>query len=143
MDSYGSSPKQDESKILESENPYLIGPSRLIDVMAAIQFLGTYRYYKVGFDYWHDRIKTEPRSACTWEEIFRQHPEFFRVNEDEKNVCLILRRARSKNFDVRSEEIVSPEERDGLPKHRFSRAPLSTSDVSTLVNAARQLLRGH
>jgi hypothetical protein len=44
------------------KNPYLKGAKRLADVIAAIQFLGTYKFYKVGFDYWEKRIKSPPKS---------------------------------------------------------------------------------
>ena len=125
-----------------NENPYLGGTDRLSDVLAAIQFLGTYRFYKVGFGYWKDRIKSKPKSAESWEQLFREHPEFFRVSDKEENVCLILRRARSKSFNVDTEETISRDERKALTdeaRERISRAPLSTTDLAVLLNAAIEL----
>ena len=125
-----------------TDNPYLRGTDRLADVLAAIQFLGTYRFYKVGFDYWHDRIKVDPKSADSWERVFRDHPEFFRVSDEEQNVCLILRRARPKNFNVDTGETITRTERKGLSerdRERITRAPLTTADLAVLLNAAIEL----
>lgn len=58
------------------KNPYMKGATRIADVIAAIQFLGTYKFYKVGFDYWEKRIKSPPKSALDWKIIFIKHPEF-------------------------------------------------------------------
>lgn len=123
-------------------NPYLLGTSRLTDVLVGIQFLGTYRFYKVGFDYLNDRVKETPKSAKSWKQLFREHPEFFRVSDEENNVCLILRRARAKNFNVDTEEKITRDERKALlkeQKKRISREPLTTSEVATMMSTAIEL----
>ena len=131
-----------QGKTTMNDNPYLLGTNRPSDVLVGIQFLGTYRFYKVGFDYWNERIKVKPKSADSWEELFREHPEFFRVSDEEQNICLILRRARSKSFNVDTGETITRDERKALSdkeKERISREPLSTSDVATLMTAAMEL----
>ncbi len=123
-------------------NPYLLGTNRLSDVLVGIQFLGTYKFYKVGFDYWNERTKVGPKSADSWEELFRDHSEFFRVSDEEQNVCLMLRRARPKDFNVDTGETITRNERRTLTreeKGRITRAPLSTSDVAMLMTTAMEL----
>ncbi len=123
-------------------NPYLLGTPRLADVIAGIQFLGGYKFYKISLTYWEDRIKFPPKSAKSWEELFRQHPEFFRVSEEERNVCLMLRRARTKNFNVDTLETISKDERRVLSseqKKRITRQPLNTNDITALISTAVEL----
>jgi len=143
-----------------SDEPYNMGTRRLVDVLAAIQFLGTYRFYKISLESWRKRIKFEPKSEVPWERLFSDHPEFFRIStyeEDEddnegvddddvtskdKRVCLVLRRARPKNFNVDTGETVTRDERKALSekeRRRISRAPLEPSDLSVLLNAAIEL----
>lgn len=39
------------------ESPYITEAGRLSDVIAAIQATATYRFYKLDFEGWADRIK--------------------------------------------------------------------------------------
>ena len=63
----------------KGQNPDL-KKDRLADVIAAITTLGTYKYYKLDFAGWADRISGPTKDAAYWENIFREHSEFFRVN---------------------------------------------------------------
>ena len=40
----------------KSGSPYLNDDNRLGDVIAAIQAMGTYKFYKLSFDNWADRV---------------------------------------------------------------------------------------
>ena len=126
----------------KGNNPYLKGSNRLADVLTGIQFLSTYRFYKVGFDYWQDRIKMEPRSADSWKDVFKNNPEFFRVSESEGNVCLLMRRAKPSDYDVDTTATVTRHERSDLSekeKDRITRAPLDTQEKQMLMKMAVDL----
>jgi hypothetical protein len=86
-------------EIMMRESPYLKA-DRLADVLAALQFLGQHDDYKLSVADWNKYMATTPRSAgegsaSSWETIFREHPEFFRTN-DEGLVSLVWRRAVAK-----------------------------------------------
>ena len=66
-----------------SKSPYL-KDQRLADVIAAIQAMGTYKYYKLPFAGWSKRITGSEGKAEEWKAIFIEHPEFFRLNNDEQ-----------------------------------------------------------
>ncbi len=68
---------------MQESSPYL-KPDRLGDVIAALQFLGQYDDYKLSVEKWTDKLATMPRSSDekSWSEVFSEHPEFFRKNED-------------------------------------------------------------
>jgi hypothetical protein len=127
---------------MENTNHYLLGIDRLSDVLAAIQFLGTYKFYKISLEYWDGRMKNKPKSADSWKQLFIDHPEFFRYSEEEGNVCLIMRRARPKNYNVDTGEIIDRAELEkmtGKAKERISREHLSPSEIATLMNVAIDL----
>ena len=91
----------------------------------------------MGLSYWR-----KCRKADYWENIFREHPEFFRVDSTNRNASLVWRRTYQKLYNVDSEEKISREEFRNLTtdqKKRISRSPLTNSDISTLVNAAINL----
>jgi len=115
---------------------------RLADVIAAIQFLGIYKFYKLKVEDWADRIGVEPVSAREWLTIFKDHPEFFRVGPSEKKVSLVWRRAYQKRFDVDTEQLITREEyrsRDAKAQSRVTRAPLEDTQIATLVRTAIDL----
>jgi len=41
---------------MAAKSPYLNDTGRLADVIAAIQAMGTYKFYKLDFEGWADRI---------------------------------------------------------------------------------------
>lgn len=88
-----------------NDSPYLKS-SRLRDVITALQFLGKYRKYRLYFHdsqsgdkdktpSWDQKIAISPISSNSWREIFEEHPEFFRKDQDPKDlfVSLVWRRA--------------------------------------------------
>jgi hypothetical protein len=57
-------------------SPYLKNPQRLSEVIAAIQVLGTYKYYKRNFVDWAKAISGDKEKGEFWKNIFLDHPEF-------------------------------------------------------------------
>jgi len=125
-----------------SKSPYITNPNRLADVNSAIQVMGVYKFYKLDFKGWADRITGDEKQAEYWEKIFGQHPEFFRLDAERKKASLVWRRNYPKRFDVDKEQKITKEEFYKLTdeqKARISRDPLTNSDISTLINTAINL----
>lgn len=72
-----------------SKSPYIKNNQRLADVVAAIQVMGTYKYYKLDFEGWADRISGDSNQAEYWEKVFEEHPEFFRLDSKRKKASLV------------------------------------------------------
>jgi hypothetical protein len=79
-------------------SPYLSDPSRLADVIAAIQAMGTYKFYKLDFKGWADRISADESRGEYWKKIFEQHPEFFRLDGKREKASQIWRRQYPRRF---------------------------------------------
>lgn len=123
-------------------NYYTGNPNRLADVIAAIQVMGTYKYYNLEFSEWAHRICGDREQGGYWKNIFEQHPEFFRLNKQRERASLVWRRNYQKLYDVDAEEKIRKEEYRSLTKEqkkRISRNPLTNSDISTLINTAIEL----
>ncbi|MCK5747837.1 MAG: hypothetical protein KAH44_16585 [Oricola sp.] len=122
-----------------NQSPYVSDERRLAEVIAAIQTLGTYRFYKMDFKGWADRISGDESLAGHWEKIFKEHPEFFRLDASRKQASLVIRRQHSKLFNVDTHAEIT---KDGFKalceedKQRISRSPLSPEEISTLINTA-------
>jgi hypothetical protein len=111
----------------KEKSPYLSDPERLADVIAAIQAMSTYKFYKLDFAVWADRIVGDDTKAAHWKSVFEEHPEFFRLDAGHVKASLIWRRQHQKRFDVDSESKITKEEFDSLTlqqKARVSRTPL-------------------
>ena len=122
--------------------PYISNKNRLADVIAAIQVMGTYKFYKLDFSGWADRIVGDESKGEYWRNIFEEHPEFFRLDSKRERASLVWRRNYQKLYDVDKEEKISREAYIALSpeqKKRVSRTPLTNSDISTLVNTAINL----
>ena len=125
-----------------AHSPYLNEPNRLAEVLSAIQVMGTYKFYKLDFSGWADRINGDKNQADHWKKIFEEHPEFFRLDVGRERASLVWRRTYTKHYDVDREEKISRAEFFQLSdeqKTRISRRPLTNSDISTLISAAIQL----
>ncbi|MFY0591972.1 hypothetical protein [Roseivirga sp.] len=127
---------------IKIKSPYLNHPNRLADVIAAIQALGSYKFYKLSVEKWADRI-TGSKDEENWKTVFKEHPEFFRFDSDRKRVSLVLRRNYRRNYDVDLEQRLTYEELQELKTKdksrlddRISREPLSNSDIAILVSTA-------
>jgi len=127
------------------KTPYTENDNRLADVIAAIQVMGTYKFYKLLFADWADRIEGRSERSDYWKAIFEQHPEFFRLDSKRERASLVWRRNYQKLYDVDREEKISREAYKKLSdnqKQRISRTPLTNSDISTLINTAINLHGG-
>lgn len=123
-------------------SPYLRDPGRLGDVIAAIQAMATYKFYKLSFSDWADRISADEAQAEKWKFLFLEHPEFFRLDSAKEKASLVWRRQFPKRYDVDSERILTVAEYNTLTndqKVRVSRVPLSSSDIKALVDTAVNL----
>lgn len=123
-------------------SPYLKESTRLADVISAIQVMGTYKFYKLDFGGWADRITGDETQTEHWQQVFEEHPEFFRLDSDRLKASLVWRRNYQKLYDVDREEKITREQFQNLnnaEKNRISRNPLTNSDISTLLTTAIQL----
>lgn len=123
-------------------SPYLKDDQRLGDVIAAIQVLGTHKFYKQDFAKWSQRISGDTRQADHWRKVFEEHPEFFRLDSERKEASLVLRRQRQKLYNVDEEAVWSKAKYralDDVQKKRFSRNPLTTTEIEALVDVAINL----
>lgn len=123
-------------------SPYLKYDNRLADVIAAIQVMGVYRFYKLDFAGWADRISGDRNQADKWEKVIADHPEFFRIDQTKTKASLVWRRNNSKNYDVDTRAEIPKADFLALSakqKTRISRSPLGNNDISTLINSAINL----
>ena len=121
------------------KSPYLLAPNRLADVIAAIQVMGTYKFYKLPFDDWADRISGDSSRGAYWQNIFEQHGEFFRLDGPRQRASLVWRRQYPKRFHVDDEKVLTKAEYSALDdeaKERVSRVRLTPSDIKTLIDTA-------
>lgn len=117
-------------------NPYL-QENRLQDVIAAITALGTYKFYKLDFSGWAERISGTAKGGIFWEKIFREHPEFFRINSDDGKASLVWRRQFPRNHNVDSDDQF--DDPASAPADRISRRPLEPSELTALIGIAVSL----
>lgn len=123
-------------------SPYLADANRLGDVIAAIQAMAVYKFYKLPFSGWADRISADEKQAEKWKVVFLQHPEFFRLDSAREKASLVWRRQFPKRFDVDTERVLSVAEYAALTseqKARVSRIPLTPGDIKALVDTAVSL----
>ena len=124
------------------KSSYLRDPRRLADLIAAGQVLGTYKFSSRPAERWLKRLGRRPVSADTWLQIFEAHPEFF-TKDDLSLVSLVRRRNKERNYDTHIGQVVprdvalvlkaaDPE----ASATRLSRAPLSSDEISKLIDIA-------
>ena len=124
------------------DSPYLKGATRLGDVIAAIQAMAVYKFYKLSFEEWADRISADKAQADRWRTVFLEHPEFFRLDGAREKASLVWRRQFPRRYDVDAERVLTLAEYDSLPAERsarVSRIPLSSGDIKALVDTAVNL----
>jgi hypothetical protein len=130
------------SKTSTEESFYLTEPNRLGDVISAIQAMATYKFYKLSFEDWADRIAGDKNQAARWKTVFEQHPEFFRLDSPRAKASLVWRRQFPKRYSVDLERTLSNQEFDALEtpeKLRVSRIPLGAAEIKTLIDTAVNL----
>lgn len=125
-----------------TNSPYLKDDARLADVIAAIQAMSIYRFYKLDFAGWSDRISGESDKGEHWRQVFIEHPEFFRLDSAREKASLVARRQHPKNYNVdtrRQIETTELREMDESQKARISRSPLSQEEIASLIQTAVEL----
>lgn|SRR5690606_14947169 len=122
---------------------YLTKPGRLSDVIAAIQVMATYKFYKLPFKSWSERISGTDALTEHWRQVFIQHPEFFRLDGKLEKASLVWRRQYPRSYHVDEERKLLKEELLDLSNEeratRVSRVPLTPTDISTLLKVAIDL----
>ena len=123
-------------------SPYLKDPGRLGDVIAAIHAMATYKFYKLTFVDWADRMSADATQAAKWKAIFEEHPEFFRLDSAREKASLVWRRQFPKRYDVDTQEVLTSVEYHALSEQqqlRVSRVPLAPADIKALIDTAVNL----
>jgi hypothetical protein len=126
---------------MSNESPYL-KPGRLPDIIAAIQALATYKYYKLEFSRWSERLSADGSRAEHWKAVFEQHPEFFRLDTKRERASLVWRRQLPKLFDVVSMKAISRDDYAKLDvsQHKdISRVPMEPKEITALIDVAVKL----
>ena len=144
------------------KSPYVEQPSRLADIIAAIQVMGTYKYYKLDIGKWGKRIRDigesdgEAESSNQdeagsrqaqinenkWIAVFDEHPEFFRLGDKKNKASLVWRRSYPKLFDTDDLKEIEPAKYKGLTKEqkkKISRKPLTIEQIDLLIRTAIDL----
>ncbi|EGV43576.1 N-carbamoyl-L-amino acid amidohydrolase [Bizionia argentinensis JUB59] len=125
------------------QSPYIKYENRLADVLAAIQVMAIYRFYKLDFESWSMRISGDKSNSAHWKKIFEEHPEFFRFNNDEGKVSLAWRRSKQRRYHVDLNKEITLEEINNLStteaKERISRSPLNSTEIQSLITTAIDL----
>ena len=125
-----------------ADSAYLENDKRLADVIAAIQTLAIYKFYKLDFAGWADRITGDPALAFHWKRVFEQHPEFFRLDSKRERASLVWRRQHQKLFHVDLGKEISRQEYLALSseeKLRVSRTSLDSTEITALIDTAIKL----
>lgn len=111
--------------------------------MSAIQAMGSYKFYKRDFAGWSKAICGDANQADFWKAVILEHPEFFRLNTEKDKASLVWRRNYPRNYHVDKHKTLTDIELSNLGeddrKNRVSRMPLSSSDISVLIDTAIDL----
>lgn len=125
-----------------AKSPYLNSDRRLGDVIAAIQLLGTYQWANREIGNWAKQLDTpETSGEAAWSSVFREHPEFFRINDLGK-ASLRWRHAYDRTYNTKTRETITIEEFDQLnekEKQIYSRPPLAAEQIQSLMATAVEL----
>ena len=119
--------------------PYLSNGRRLADLLAAIQVLAAYTFSSQKYEFWVDKLG-EPFSAASWNDIFADHPEFFRVNGEW--ISLRWRHAYDRTYSHQRARDLTHDEIAGLSEEergKLTRKPLESDQIEALMNTAIEL----
>ncbi|MEA2575854.1 MAG: hypothetical protein QOH93_3152 [Chloroflexia bacterium] len=124
-----------------TKSPYLANDWRLADVVAALQLLSSYKWASRRVEDWAETLG-KPLSGKSWEEIFTNHPEFFRLN-DKGWASLRWRHAYDRNYHVERGVELTPDElsemSEGEKDEALSRKALSADQTEALIKTAIDL----
>jgi hypothetical protein len=123
----------------KSKYPYLI-PSRLADVIAAIQAMANSERSSLPCAIWAENISGTPDRADHWRNVFDAHTELFRKSpNDHDHYALIWRRSMPRRFYRPTRTLLSEPEFAALTPDQqalASRPPIPDGQVKTLVDIA-------
>lgn len=128
---------------MAQRSPYL-KDWRLADVIAALSVMGRYPYSSRPAEDWADRLDV-PRSGTSWRQVFDEHPEFFRVsNEEEGWASLRLRHGFDRTYSVLRQRELSFEELSQISPESeaykdLTRRPLTPEEIESLTQIAISL----
>ncbi|MEO1224520.1 MAG: N-carbamoyl-L-amino acid amidohydrolase [Pseudomonadota bacterium] len=124
------------------DSPYL-EPCRLGDVIAAIQVLAYYKFYRLDVAEWAERISGDRSLAEGLGMVFHDHPEFFQLSTGDRGpkAALVARRSFTRSYDVDAGEGISKAEAmkrrdDADAWSRLSRRPLTPDETAVLIRTA-------
>jgi len=78
-------------------------PGRLQEVLALIQVLSLDEYSHRTESGMVAELQGNPSSSDSWTDLAREHPEFFRVRSDDKNIALVARHVMPRDGDRKRE----------------------------------------
>ena len=127
------------------DSPYL-EPCRLGEVIAALQVLAAYKFYRLEVAAWAERIAADGADPAALEALFRDHPEFFQLTGAGKDAraCLVARRSFTRSYDVDdyvevTKETAMTRRDDPEAWSRLSRRPLTPEETAVLLRTAIDL----
>ena len=126
----------------KNKSPYLT-EGRLSDIVSAIPVLGAYEQYASrGVKEWSEKLGA-PTSSEGWQDVFEQHPEFFRTHVDGQKVWAGVRWrwALDRDYDpVTGKKIPRNEIQSNSDQlSRLTRAPLSSDQIEALISTAIEM----
>jgi hypothetical protein len=101
--------------------------------------MGAYIWASRKVSAWSEKLG-DPLSAGGWEKIFKEHPEFFRVNEEW--ISLRWRHGYDRNYSVSQARELSSIEIAALSKEEkddLTRRPLTSDQIEALMKTAIEL----
>jgi hypothetical protein len=122
------------------KSPYLRNGWRLADVIAALQVMGSQTISSRLVSKWEEKLG-QPVSAPSWDIIFREHPEFFRLT-DTNYASLRWRHGLDRIYDPDQKRELSNQEIQALSEQQqdqLSRKPLDASQIESLMKTAVEL----
>ena len=142
--------RQNKVRNADTISPYLENHHRLADLITAIQIMGSYKYASRFYNHWAKQLGT-PLSANNWYEIFKAHPEFFRIlGSKDKNSAYITLRWRygfDKNYWAEKGVVLSSDDLDKVEEAQegldepitVTKRPLESEQIESLINTAIEL----
>jgi hypothetical protein len=109
---------------------------RLADVVAAIQVMGVYSQASRPTVDWEEKLG-KPLSARTWDIVFHEHPEFFRLSND--GWASLRWRHGFDLYDAKRGEEVTDNELGKLSKEqkdKLTRKSLDADQIEALLKTA-------
>ena len=129
--------------ITPQRSPYL-SEGRLADIIGAIPVLSASdKYASRQLSEWRKKLG----EACArggWEQVFTEHPEFFRLHEDGGKhwVAMRWRWALDKDYDPQFGRVLTSDELSAATVDqiaRLTRAPLTPQQIEMLMSTAVKL----